>query len=162
MANITVSSIIHSLLQAADAAAARVVLALGNSSTKDTGTTAGTVAAGDHSHSGVYKPVFAVAAITYASSITTDASTVPHDDVRTVTLTGALTLGAPTNPANGQRFSYHLTASGGTRTVTLNASIKTPTGVTFDGAIPSGSTRVLELTYLGSRWLVTRNLEAVA
>ena len=35
---------------------ARTNLGLGNSATKDVGTIAGTVAAGDHNHSGVYEP----------------------------------------------------------------------------------------------------------
>lgn len=39
-----------------NAATARTNLALGDSSTKNVGTSAGTVAAGDHNHSGVYQP----------------------------------------------------------------------------------------------------------
>ena len=44
------------LLDDADAAAQRTTLGLGDSATKNTGTSAGTVAAGDHAHSGVYEP----------------------------------------------------------------------------------------------------------
>ena len=42
----------RALISAASQAAARTALALGNSSTLDTGTSAGTVAAGDHTHPG--------------------------------------------------------------------------------------------------------------
>lgn len=45
------------LLGAASAAAARTTLELGDSATRSVGTTAGTVAAGDHAHSGVYQPL---------------------------------------------------------------------------------------------------------
>lgn len=46
----------RALLDDADAAAQRTTLGLGDSATKAVGTTAGTVAAGDHNHSGVYEP----------------------------------------------------------------------------------------------------------
>lgn len=61
-----------------------------------------------------------------------------------------------------QKIIYLLTASGGARTLTLNAAIKTPTGSSFTGTIASGSTRLLELTYIANRWAVTSNLEFVA
>ena len=79
-----------------------------------------------------------------------------------VSLTGDLTLLAPTSPQAMQKIIYLLTASGGARTLTLNAAIKTPTGSAFSGAIASGSTRLLELTYITNRWAVTSNLEFVA
>lgn len=44
------------LLDDADAAAQRTTLGLGNAATKNTGTSAGTVAAGDHAHAGTYQP----------------------------------------------------------------------------------------------------------
>ena len=44
----------RNLLAAADSAAQRLVLGLGNSSILDVGTTAGTVAAGDHNHDATY------------------------------------------------------------------------------------------------------------
>jgi hypothetical protein len=47
---VTVTSAGEALLDDADAAAQRTTLGLGNSATLDTGTTAGTVAAGDHTH----------------------------------------------------------------------------------------------------------------
>lgn len=52
MANITVSSGVHEFMQAADAAAARSALSLGDSAIKNVGTGASQVAAGDHTHEG--------------------------------------------------------------------------------------------------------------
>lgn len=46
----------RALLDDADATAQRTTLGLGDSATKNVGTGAGTVAAGDHNHSGVYEP----------------------------------------------------------------------------------------------------------
>ncbi len=51
------SAVGWSLLAAANAAALRGVLGLGDSSTKSVGTTAGTVAAGDHTHTSLYQPL---------------------------------------------------------------------------------------------------------
>jgi hypothetical protein len=50
MANITVSSGIHEFMQAADSAAARSVLGLGDSALKNVGTGATQVASGNHTH----------------------------------------------------------------------------------------------------------------
>jgi hypothetical protein len=50
MPDLTVSSAVDTLMQASDQAGLRSALALGNSSTLNTGTTAGTVATGDHTH----------------------------------------------------------------------------------------------------------------
>lgn len=50
MANIVVSSGIHEFMQAADYAAARTVLGLGDSATKNVGTGATQVASGNHGH----------------------------------------------------------------------------------------------------------------
>lgn len=57
----------RSLVTAADAAAGRGALSLGDAAQKDTGTIAGTVAAGDHNHSGVYQPLASVLTNTTAS-----------------------------------------------------------------------------------------------
>lgn len=45
------------LLDDADATAQRTTLGLGNAATKNTGTSAGTVATGDHNHTGTYQPL---------------------------------------------------------------------------------------------------------
>lgn len=92
----------------------------------------------------------------------TDAGVLPLWSEIRVSLTGDLTLLAPTSPQAMQKIIYLLTASGGARTLTLNAAIKTPTGSSFTGTIASGSTRLLELTYIANRWAVTSNLEFVA
>jgi hypothetical protein len=96
--------------------------------------------------------------LTYASSITTDASTVSLNARIEMPLdSGDLTLNAPTNPQSRQRISYWLTASGAERTVTLDTAIKTLTGGTFTGAIASGSIRLITLAYCGSAWVVVEN-----
>ncbi len=51
------SAVGWSLLAAANAAALRSVLGLGDSATKSVGTAAGTVAAGDHTHAALYQPL---------------------------------------------------------------------------------------------------------
>lgn len=63
-ANITDAG--KALLNAANAAAQRTVLGLGGAATKDVGTGAAQVAAGDHLHGGVYEPVGTVASHTSA------------------------------------------------------------------------------------------------
>lgn len=50
MANIVVSTGVHEFMQAADHAAARSVLGLGDSATKNVGTTGTDVASGNHTH----------------------------------------------------------------------------------------------------------------
>ena len=100
--------------------------------------------------------------VAYAAAITTDASEIQDDSVLNSSLTGNVTINAPTSPTDGKRIRYHLLASGGARTITLNAAIKTATGATLDATIASGSTMILELTYLKTRWVVTQNIEFVA
>lgn len=98
------------------------------------------------------------ATLTFADPLALNANTVGLDDTRRVTATGNFTLPAPTNGAAGQRIRYHILASGGARTITLG-SIVTPTGVTFDGVIASGETRVIEIEKNGSAWWMTKNLQ---
>ena len=78
--------------------------------------------------------------------------------VQTVTITGAITLAAPSNPVAGMEMSIAITASGGAQTITLG-SITVPTGYTFSGSVASGSVRRLRVYYTGSAWLLTSNLE---
>lgn len=80
-----------------------------------------------------------VAAITDAATIATDASL---GNTFTVTLAGNRTMGAPTNPVNGQRILYRITQDGtGSRTLAWNAvfgfstSLPVPVLTTTAGAI---------------------------
>ena len=67
-----VSTFMQGMLDDVDQAAAQATLGLGAAATKAVGTTAGTVAAGDHAHSGVYQPadglLSALAALTTAAN----------------------------------------------------------------------------------------------
>lgn len=98
--------------------------------------------------------VFAVGSVG-ASTVTLDAA---NGVVQTVTITGDITLSAPSNPVAGMEMSIAITASGGARTITLG-SITVPTGYTFSGVVASGNVRRLKVYYSGSAWLLTSNLE---
>jgi hypothetical protein len=92
---------------------------------------------------------------TGTATVTLDAA---NGVAQKATLTGNITLAAPSNPVEGMEMSVQLTASGGARTITLSG-ITVPTGVTFTGTVASGSVRRLKLFYTGSAWLLTSNLE---
>ena len=97
--------------------------------------------------------------ITYAATVTpvfTDGQN------REITMTGDLTLNGPTGGSNGSTWQIRLIASGAIRTITLGSNIVTPTGTTFSGAVASGSTRLLQMIYNGSKWWVVRNQEFTA
>jgi hypothetical protein len=97
--------------------------------------------------------------ITYAATVTpvfTDGQS------REITMTGDLTLNGPTGGSNGSTWQVRLIASGAIRTITLGTNIVTPTGTTFSGAVASGSTRLLQMIYNGSKWWVVRNQEFTA
>lgn len=97
--------------------------------------------------------------ITYAATVTpvfTDGQN------REITMTGDLTLNSPTGGSNGSTWQVRLIASGAIRTITLGSNIVTPTGTTFSGAVASGSTRLLQMIYNGSKWWVVRNQEFTA
>ena len=96
---------------------------------------------------------------TYASTVTTVASSLPNIAEVKMTLTGNLTINAPTGPKTPQRISYVLTASGAGRTLTLHSSIKVPSGFTFSGTILSGNVRLLTIHYCGASvgWCVVEN-----
>lgn len=81
---------------------------------------------------------------------------------RQVAMTGNVTLNGPTGGSNGSLWQIRLIASGGSRTITLGTDIVTPTGTTFSGSVASGSTRLLQMMYNGTKWWVVRNQEFTA
>jgi hypothetical protein len=81
---------------------------------------------------------------------------------RQIAMTGNLTLNGPTGGSNGSTWQIRLIASGAIRTVTLGTNIVTPTNTTFSGSVASGSTRLLQMIYSGSKWWVVRNQEFTA
>lgn len=79
--------------------------------------------------------------ITYAASITPDCSL---SNYFRVTLTGALTINAPTNAVDGQKITFELIQDGtGTRLVTLNAAFGFGTNITSFTATTTASKRDL-------------------
>lgn len=94
--------------------------------------------------------------LTYASTVTPDC-----DDglSRSVTMTGDMTINAPTNAVDGMRLRIKLLASGAPRELTFHASIKMPTGSTYEPTVASGATRIIELEYNGTAWMLVKNLE---
>lgn len=71
----TAAALVDDLSGVSNQATARTNLGLGDSATKNVGTTAGTVAAGDHNHTGVYDPAGTAAALVDDLSGVTDAAT---------------------------------------------------------------------------------------
>ena len=85
----------------------------------------------------------ATVALTDAATIDTDASL---GNVFTVTLGGNRTLGAPTNPTNGQKILYQIKQDGtGSRTLAYNAIFRFGTDVTS----PTLTTTASKTDYLG-------------
>lgn len=99
-----------------------------------TGTSSGTVATGDHTHSGDYVPttqrgpIGGVQTLAYAATMAVDATLGVHFRC-SVTTTGP-TISVPTGGTDGQRILFELTASGGARTVNFNASYELGQNVT--------------------------------
>jgi hypothetical protein len=94
-------------------------------------------------------------ALSYSSTITTDASS---GDIFDVTLTGALTLANPSSPSNGKTLRWRLTqdATGG-RAITLGNKFALPAGVSsLDFSTGANKTDVLAATYhqASDRWFV--------
>lgn len=86
--------------------------------------------------------------------IATDASVGTHFRCA---LTGDRTLGVPTNPTDGQRALWELTASAAQRTITLATGaggFELTAGLSTGTAIPSGRTAFLAAIYntRRSRW----------
>lgn len=76
------------------------------------------------------------------------------------TLTASRTLGAPTNPTDGQRVTWELTASGGAWTPTLtvgsSGAFAFGSDLTALSAIASGTTDIIGAVYntAAARWWV--------
>ncbi len=88
--------------------------------------------------------------LTFAATIATDASLGNHFRV---TLTGNATLGAPTNPTDGQRVIWEIIQNGaGSNTLAYNAIFKF--GPIFTNTIASTANAV---TYLGAVYNASRN-----
>jgi predicted secreted protein len=102
-------------------------------------------------------PTATPVSLTYGATTNTDAS---QGALFRVTLTGDTTLAAPSNPVDGQRAVWELTASGGARTVTLatgaTGAFKFGTSITALAAVASGTTTFLGALYRTSsaRWHV--------
>lgn len=98
-------------------------------------------------------------ALTYSATLTPDC----NDGLsRSVTMTGDQVINAPTNGVSGMILTLKMLASGGARELTFHADIKTPTGSTYEATVASGSTRVIQLEYNGTAWMLIKNLEFVA
>ena len=98
-------------------------------------------------HGSAFSASFApkVVTLTDATTITTDASA--GNDFR-VTLTGNHTLGAPTNPTDGQRVVYQVTQdSTGSRTLAYNAIFDFGTPGTPTLGTAASSTAMLRFVY---------------
>ena len=106
----------RALLDDADASTQRTTLGLGDSATKNTGTTAGTVAAGDHDHTGTYArtlpatvvstgttaSAFNTYVLTVSCAVTLPASPAVNDIVQVVDISNSLTS---TIARNGQNIN---------------------------------------------------------
>lgn len=135
MPDLTVSSAVDTMMQASDQADLRSALALGDSATLNTGTTAGTVATGDHTHD--------ASAITAG---TLDAARLPAPG--TTTLGGvkrnAGSAGQFVNGINSSGDLTYATPSGGSGasavelssdwTTTNNSTLQDITGLSFSMA----------------------------
>jgi hypothetical protein len=98
-------------------------------------------------------------ALTYAGTLTPNC----NDGLsRSVTMTGNLVVNAPTNGVDGMVLKLRCLASGASRQLTFHASIKMPTGVSYEATVASGATRIVELEYNGTAWMLIKNLEFAA
>jgi hypothetical protein len=137
MPDLTVSSAVDTLMQAANQAGLRTACGLGNSATLDTGTTAGTVATGDHTH--------AASAIT---SGTFDAARLPAPGTTTlggvkrntgsagqyvngIDTDGSLLYGTPSGGGGSSISAVELSSDW---TTTNNSSLQDITGLSFSMA----------------------------
>lgn len=85
-----------------------------------------------------------VIALTDATTITTDASRGSHCRV---TLAGNRTLATPTNPTDGQRIIWEVTAAGADRTLTLSTGFAFGSDITALSPVVSGKTDFIGAIY---------------
>lgn len=113
----------------------------------------------DDDHPQYAKAVFPATTLTYAATLTPNCNDGLY---RKVTMTGNLTVNAPTNAQDGMIWRGRFRAHNNTYNLTFNAAIKIPTGVIYEPTVVSGSSRVIHLEYDGTRWVMVRNLEFTA
>lgn len=93
-----------------------------------------------------------IVSLSDTATIATDASAGKHFRV---TITADRTLGVPTNPADGMRRIWEVTASGANRNLTLSTgtagSFELTTGITSPITITSGTTHFIGAVYNASR-----------
>lgn len=109
--------------------------------------------------------VFALGPYTERIALTYSATLTPNCNdglSRSVTMTGDQVINAPTNGVSGMILTLKMLASGADRELTFHADIKKPTGATYEATVASGSTRVIQLEYNGTAWMLIKNLEFVA
>ena len=98
-------------------------------------------------------------ALTYSATLTPNC----NDGLsRSVAMTGDQVINAPTNGVSGMILTLKMLASGADRELTFHSDIKKPTGSTYEATVASGSTRVIQLEYNGTAWMLIKNLEFVA
>jgi len=90
----------------------------------------------------------------YAFSLTPD---VDDGLLRTTTLTGNVTLNAPTSPVAGAVWEWYVTADGTNRNLSLHVDIKIPSDSAFTSPkiLTANKTYILQLRYVGSSWCLT-------
>ncbi len=103
--------------------------------------------------------VEAAVSLGYSGSLTPNCNDGLH---RKVTMTGDLTINAPSNGADGMVWRGRFTASGAARELTFHTDIKKPYGSTYEATVESGATRIIHLEHDGTRWVMVRNLEFAA
>lgn len=107
------------------------------------------VSSGNHNH-------YLRTQLTYGATMTPDCA---DGFNRFIVMEGTGTINPPTNGTDGTILKLRILASGASRDLSFNASIKKPTGVTYTATIASGSTRIAELEHNGVAWMLIKNLE---